>query len=77
MELVRPWHEPICGMQVVLQELGKDAEHCSDTSLLAAWLCKIWKIHVICIYVPYLVIKLDDFSILHFVFERISLGIKV
>ena len=39
MELVRPWQEPICGMQIVLQELGKDAQHCSDTSLLAAWLC--------------------------------------
>ena len=39
MRLVPPWQEPICGMQIVLQELGKDAQRCSDTSLLAAWLC--------------------------------------
>ena len=40
MELVRPWQEPISGMQIVLQELGKDVQLCSDTPLLAAWLCK-------------------------------------
>ncbi|CAL1130352.1 unnamed protein product [Cladocopium goreaui] len=32
--------EPICGMQIVLQELGKDAQHCSDTSLLVS-LCYV------------------------------------
>eukprot|EP00435_Cladocopium_sp_Y103_P066163 s137_g28.t1 len=32
--------EPICGMQIVLQELGKDARNCSDTSLLVC-LCYI------------------------------------